>query len=1058
MAAQFAVDLLFGLKGDGKLKEAARGLQGLDDASKKAEGSLNGLGNKFQATGNAAAGASNGIRLFGAGAKGAAGGVATLGAAVGAALGPISLVTAAVGGLTAAFKTIAAQDFAEAKVRTLGTNSADLVKELKKVSAELGGQASVVELTGAAYDVASAGFSKAADAAKILKAASLGATGGFSDINTVGNAATSVLNAYGLSADNAATLVDRFIQTQNDGKIVVAEYATNIGKVASAAAGLGIPLEEVNAVIAQATVSGVQAEVAFTGLKGAIARLASGEAAEALKGTGIQIDAASIKSDGLLGTLRKLEKLDTGQIFKALGTEAGPALLPVINNLEKFEELIKKQENSGGAAAAAQKEAANTIQGAWKSVQTEVENFFSNQSAAGQAVVVILQGVAGAIRALGAAFEVLSVPGKIVFDLLKSLNDAFDFTGSASRATQQFTDFSNAASASLQGLGGDLKEVGGTFLTELGAALEPVMQKWTEFQAFASGVFQSLAEGWSDMNQRSQQEWGQTAEWIKGVASGLWNAIASGASNIIAPIANAFKSAFNAAWNIIANFYNGLPAWIKGALSGAASVASGITSAVQKAVGGVGKALQAAGGKLQAGMQAKPVAAAGGGGLGNQPLQYQATGTGGGAPVSGGGGGKPKGGGGGKQERESQVPQLTAELALKQKLFGLETQIQAAQLAGDKVAVTALERKVVEAELDGKIAALQFEKIPSQEKGLKVELARLEAKGKLAELDSKTAKAEADRKKSLEEKLTGFEREIELGGLKTEEAKKLKQIEYDILDMKKEGLLVSDAEIAKYREKAIAASKVGGGKGKLEGYMDKLRTELGDTEGMIVSLAGTIEGEIGSAMSNAVMGLIQGTTTAEEAFGQMFSNIGKAFIEMATQMIAKALVMKVLGILGGGGGGGLGSFGGGGGFGSWGGGSFGSSSSIGLSPGFTPFAEGGYVTGPTNALIGEGGESEYVIPSSKMGAALSNYSAGRRGAGVLENNGGSGGAGGGAGGSGTINVAYTVERINERNYVTEQQFQDGMAQAAKRGAEGGHSKSMRTLQHSRSSRNRIGLG
>jgi hypothetical protein len=34
-------------------------------------------------------------------------------------------------------------------------------------------------------------------------------------------------------------------------------------------------------------------------------------------------------------------------------------------------------------------------------------------------------------------------------------------------------------------------------------------------------------------------------------------------------------------------------------------------------------------------------------------------------------------------------------------------------------------------------------------------------------------------------------------------------------------------------------------------------------------------------------------------------------------------------------------------------------------------------------LIGEGGESEYVIPSSKMDAAMRNYSAGRRGDAVL---------------------------------------------------------------------------
>jgi acetyl-CoA carboxylase carboxyltransferase component len=47
-------------------------------------------------------------------------------------------------------------------------------------------------------------------------------------------------------------------------------------------------------------------------------------------------------------------------------------------------------------------------------------------------------------------------------------------------------------------------------------------------------------------------------------------------------------------------------------------------------------------------------------------------------------------------------------------------------------------------------------------------------------------------------------------------------------------------------------------------------------------------------------GVITGTGTVQEAFATMFQNIGKAFIDMATQMIAQALVMKVLGILGGG--------------------------------------------------------------------------------------------------------------------------------------------------------------
>ena len=65
-----------------------------------------------------------------------------------------------------------------------------------------------------------------------------------------------------------------------------------------------------------------------------------------------EINAASIETDGLLGTLQKLQGLDTGQIFKALGTEAGPALLPVIQNLERYEELIKNQAAAQGTAAA----------------------------------------------------------------------------------------------------------------------------------------------------------------------------------------------------------------------------------------------------------------------------------------------------------------------------------------------------------------------------------------------------------------------------------------------------------------------------------------------------------------------------------------------------------------------------------------------------------------------------------------------------------------------------------------------------------------------------------
>ena len=102
MATQFAVDLVFKSLGVGKLSQAAEKLQGIDAKAK---------------------GAANSIRPIGGAAKGAAVGVKTLGAAFNAALGPLGAVLAGVAGLTKAFQTLSAQDFAEAKVRSLGTNS-----------------------------------------------------------------------------------------------------------------------------------------------------------------------------------------------------------------------------------------------------------------------------------------------------------------------------------------------------------------------------------------------------------------------------------------------------------------------------------------------------------------------------------------------------------------------------------------------------------------------------------------------------------------------------------------------------------------------------------------------------------------------------------------------------------------------------------------------------------------------------------------------------------------------------------------------------------------------
>jgi len=391
-------------------KDANAKINRLRQQVQKLEVAVKGAGGSTKAAGT-------GFKAFGGGAKAAAVSARGLGAALSTALGPITAVVAAAASLGQVFSVLRQQDFSEAKVRSLGVNSQELTARLKDVSGELSGQASVLDLTAAAYDVASAGFTNAADASKILKAASQGATGGFSDINTVGDATTSVLNAYGLEADKAGKLVDGFIQTQNDGKIVIGEYAANIAKVAPVAAALGVPLEEVNAAVAQITAGGQVAEVTFTSLKTAFAQIAAGKVGKEFEAFGVQINASTLKTDGLAGTLEKIKKsgADAGTVIKAFGTEAGPSILALLNDTEKYNQLLQNQKEAQGAAAQAAFEASDTIDGQLKRLTTAFQNLFSDQSELGVIIKETFKVAAVTVEVLTAAINTTLAPIRAIF-------------------------------------------------------------------------------------------------------------------------------------------------------------------------------------------------------------------------------------------------------------------------------------------------------------------------------------------------------------------------------------------------------------------------------------------------------------------------------------------------------------------------------------------------------------------------------------------------------------------------------------------------------------------
>ena len=295
--------------------------------------------------------------------------------------------------------------------------------------------------------------------------------------------------------------------------------------------------------------------------------------------------------------------------------------------------------------------------------------------------------------------------------------------------------------------------------------------------------------------------------------------------------------------------------------------------------------------------------------------------------------------------------------------------------------------------------------------------------------------------------------------------KAIELVEVQILNAKTAGATTTELErqlqLLKDQKKAIEgeASK-GPGKAAPEAtpaeiIQERIGTLQEELKAMtnLGNIAVNVANSIGSAFSTAFQDVVSGSKSVQEGLADMFKSVAADFLKMAADIIAKQLMMialqallKALGAPVGGGGGG----GGGG----------------GTTPPVTmpdavalKAAEGAFVTGPTRALIGEGGEPEYVIPESKMRESMSRYSRGARGSSVIPETGTSGasGEGGGTAVAAPIDVRYTVDRINSIDYVTADQFQAGMRQAANQGAKQGEQQTLKRLQLSSGTRKRLGM-
>ena len=210
----------------------------------------------------------------------------------------------------------------------------------------------------AQYDIISAGFQDAADSANVLDVSARLATAGVAEIGPTADLLTTVLNGFGLSADDAEHAADMLFLTVKRGKTTLNEMAATFGQLGSSANMAGIYLEEVTATFAVLTSNGIKSAEADTALNRLMLAMAApgGDAAKAFEELGISLHDVDEMGRNVVKPLNEvfaqMEGLDASvmqEMFPSI--RATKALGSAVSDMDKFndvyDEFLDKQETQG---------------------------------------------------------------------------------------------------------------------------------------------------------------------------------------------------------------------------------------------------------------------------------------------------------------------------------------------------------------------------------------------------------------------------------------------------------------------------------------------------------------------------------------------------------------------------------------------------------------------------------------------------------------------------------------------------------------------------------------
>ena len=224
--------------------------------------------------------------------------------------------------------------------------------EIRAVSDETG--AGVADLSESVYQAISAGVD-AAHAVDFVKDMTIAAKAGFTDTTTAVNGVTTVLNAYGKTAEEATAVTDQMLLAQNFGKTSFGEMAQSMGNVIPIAAQLNVSTQELFGSIAVLTKNGIRTSEAITGLKAAYSNILkpSAEAAKLAQSLGLEFNAAHLQSVGWVKFLDEVKRAtggDAEQMAQLFGSVEGLNSILVLTGkgAGDFDKVMDQMAQSAG--------------------------------------------------------------------------------------------------------------------------------------------------------------------------------------------------------------------------------------------------------------------------------------------------------------------------------------------------------------------------------------------------------------------------------------------------------------------------------------------------------------------------------------------------------------------------------------------------------------------------------------------------------------------------------------------------------------------------------------